>query len=576
MKADQYDKTRVHSGIIALSFFLCSLPALDQRQLTFQSRTPKIKNSSGASSIDHCSFLVYTGTRAERVDVNKGFLDPFADTAPADKIISEEHFNRNGAKWRQPVNRYDDPRWYEGQNFNQPGPNKPAYEDLDSSQEVDDDPFQRQNGSKQPQTPPKEHHLQQVLRQVLVVGALVVIAFLGGWFSHQYFGYQLGTSSQSQKYAQLFQQAWNTVDQNYVDRKAVNYQTMSYDAIQAMLKSLNDRGHTYFLTSAQSKAFDQQYSGKFIGIGIQLHQDTTSNQFVITSTIPSSPAEKAGLRRNDVILTINGTSTQDKSLDNVMQLISGNAGTTVTLMIKRSGAQQPLTFHIVRAEITQQNVIMHYIPESHIAHIQIVQFADGVSDQLKDSITQAKREGATKIILDLRDNRGGVVQEAINTVSDFVKSGNVYIERDSSGKETPVPVTGNTLDTNIPLVVLVNENSASAAEIVPGALQDNGRAAIIGEPTFGTGTVMSRFDLPDGSVLWIGTQEWLTPKGHFIRRSSATGQGGITPNIQVKLGQNASILTPNDENVQHMTQQQIFNSGDTQLIRAIQYLDQGH
>ena len=473
------------------------------------------------------------------------------------------------------MSRYDDPRWYEEQNFKRSVPNKPAYDDL-TTQEADDEPFQWQNGSKQPQTPQRKQRRQQVLTQILVGGALVVIAFLAGWFSHQYFGYQVGISSQSQKYAQLFQQAWTTVDQNYVDRKAVNYQTMSYDAIQAMLKSLNDRGHTYFLTPAQSKAFDQQYSGKFIGIGVQLRQDTTSKQFVITSTVPSSPAEKAGLRRNDVILTVGGTSVQGKSLDDVTKLISGNAGTTVTLTIQRSGSQQPLTFHIVRAEITEQNVIMHYIPESHIAHIQIAQFADGVSDQLKTSITQAKRMGATKIILDLRDNSGGVVQEAINTVSAFVKSGNVFIQRDSSGKEIPVPVTGNTVDTSMALVVLVNENSASAAEIVPGALQDNGRATIIGEPTFGTGTVMSRFDLPDGSVLWIGTQEWLTPKGHFIRRSSATGQGGITPNIQVKLAPNASILTPNDENLQHMTQQQIFNSGDAQLIRAIQYLDQGH
>ncbi len=473
------------------------------------------------------------------------------------------------------MSRYDDPRWYEEQNFNRPVPKKPAYDDLNPLQEVDDDPFQRQNGSAaQTTTPQADHRSQKVIGQILVVSSLVIIAFLGGWFSHQFFTNETGTSSQSQKYAQLFQQAWNTVDQNYVDRKAVNYQTMSYDAIDAMLKSLNDRGHTYFLTPAQSKAFDQQYSGKFIGIGVQLRQDTNSKQFIISSTIPASPAEKAGLRRNDVILTVNGTRTQGKSVDDVNKLFAGNVGTMVTVTIQRAGVQQPILFHIVRAEITQQNVIMHYISESHIAHIQIAQFADGVSDQLKDAINKAKGMGATKIILDLRDNSGGAVQEAINTVSDFVKSGNVFIQRDSAGKETPVSVTGNTIDTSIPLVVLVNENSASAAEIVPGALQDDGRATIIGEPTFGTGTVMSRFDLPDGSVLWIGTQEWLTPKGHFIRRSSSTGQGGITPTIQVKLAPNASILNPNDENVQNMTLRQILNSGDTQLIRAIQYLQQ--
>jgi carboxyl-terminal processing protease len=212
---------------------------------------------------------------------------------------------------------------------------------------------------------------------------------------------------------------------------------------------------------------------------------------------------------------------------------------------------------------------MHYIAQDHIAHIQIVQFADGVSDQLKNSITKAKSMGATKIILDLRNNGGGSVQEAINTVSDFVKSGDVYLEKDSGGHVTPVGVTGNTLDTKIPLVVLVNENSASAAEIVPGSLKDNGRATLIGTQTFGTGTVMNRFDLSDGSVLWVGVDEWLTPKGKFIRDQ------GITPNITVKMPTNASILTPNDENVQNMTQQQILTSGDSQLVRAIQYLEKG-
>ncbi len=449
------------------------------------------------------------------------------------------------------MSRYDDPRWYEEQYSNQPVPKKPAYDDLNAAHQADNNAFQWPDSSKQAYTLQQEPRSRQIVRQILVGSALVIIAFLGGWFSHQYFGYSIGESSQSQKYSQLFQQAWNVIDQNYVDRKAVNYQNMSYAAINAMVSSLHDKGHTYFLTPDQSKAFDQNESGKFVGIGITLSQDPTSKKFIINSTMVNSPAEKAGLRRNDVILSVNGTSTQGKTLDEVSKLISGNAGTTVTLIIQHQGAQQPQTFHIVRAVITEQNVIMHYIAQDHIAHIQIVQFADGVSEQLKTSINQAKSMGAKKIILDLRNNGGGVVQEAINTVSDFVKSGNVYLEKDSSGNITPVSVTGKTLDTKIPLVVLVNENSASAAEIVPGALKDNGRATLIGTQTFGTGTVMNRFDLSDGSVLWVGVDEWLTPKGQFIRNQ------GIKPNITVKMPTNASILTPNDENVQNMTLQQI-------------------
>jgi carboxyl-terminal processing protease len=468
------------------------------------------------------------------------------------------------------VSRYDDPRWYEEQPSNQPVPQKPAYDDLNTVHQANNNAVQWPGSSGQVYTRQEEPRSRQITRQLLVGSALVIIAFLGGWFSHQYFGYSLGEGSQSQKYAQLFQQAWNIVDQNYVDRKSVNYQSMSYAAINAMLSSLHDKGHTYFLTPAQSKAFDQQESGTFVGIGITLSQDTTSKKFIIDSTMAKSPAAKAGLKRNDVILSVNGTSTQGKTLDEVSALITGNAGTAVTMIIQPQGAQKPQTFHIVRAVITEQNVVMHYIAQDHIAHIQIVQFADGVSDQLKTSINQAKSMGATKIILDLRNNGGGEVQEAIDTVSDFVKSGNVYLEKDSSGHITPVSVTGETLDTKIPLVVLVNENSASAAEIVPGSLKDNKRATLIGAQTFGTGTVMNRFDLPDGSVLWIGVDEWLTPDGQFIRDK------GITPNIKVNMPANASILTPNDENAQNMTLQQIMNSGDAQLVRAIQYLQQGH
>ncbi len=468
------------------------------------------------------------------------------------------------------MSRYDDPRWYEEQHFNQPAPQKPAYDDLNPAYDANNNAVQLPDGSRHVYTLQEKPRPHKIVRQILVGSTLVIIAFLAGWFSHLYFGAALTQNSQSQKYSQLFQQAWNIVDQNYVGRSSVNYQNMSYAAITAMLSSLHDKGHTYFLTPAQSASFDQQYSGKFVGIGISLSQDPTSKKFLILSTVPGSPAEKAGLRRNDVILSVNGVSTQGKTLDAVSKLMAGKAGTAVTLTILHQGAQQPQTFHIVRAEITEQNVVMHYIAQDHIADIQIVQFADGVSGQLKDSINKAKKMGATKIILDLRNNGGGVVQEAINTVSDFAKSGNVYLEKDSSGHVSPIPVTGNTLDTKIPLVILVNGNSASAAEIVPGALKDDGRATLIGETTFGTGTVMNRFDLSDGSVLWVGVDEWLTPKGQFIRDK------GITPNIVVKMPGNGSILSPGDENAQNMTLQQIDTSGDAQLVRAIQYLQQGH
>jgi carboxyl-terminal processing protease len=461
------------------------------------------------------------------------------------------------------VNRYDDPSWYEEQHDDPSFSHSPADNNFKS-------PYPMNNNVYSQQPPPvqdRNEHAQQMLRQILVVGTLLVIAFLGGWFSHQFFGNSFNQSNQSMAYEQLFQQAWTTIDQNYVDRKAVNYKNMSYAAIQAMVDSLHDTGHTRFLTPAQVQSENQQLSGTFTGIGIYLRQDQTTKQWIITSPIPGSPAEKAGFKPGDVIVAVNGVSTVGKDLAGVRSLIEGKVGTSVAITVQRSGVQQPITIQVNRAEIKIPNVIVHYIAEDHIAHIQIVQFADGTSAQLNDALNQAKKMGATKIILDLRDDPGGYLNEAINTASDFVKSGNVLLEQDRAGHRTPVAVTGNAIDTTDPIVVLVNNNTASAAEIVTGALKDNHRATVIGEKTFGTGTVLQQFSLSDGSAILLGTQEWLTPDGQFIR-----GQG-IKPDIVIPLAPNNFPLTPTDENAGHLTEQQILNSGDAQLAKAIQLLE---
>lgn len=395
---------------------------------------------------------------------------------------------------------------------------------------------------------------------------LLFIAFLGGWFSHQGFTNSFIASKPSQSYANLIQQAWTDIDQNYVDRKAIDYKQMSYDAIKAMLAVLHDKGHTYFLTPAQLQTEKQQLSGKFIGIGIYSQQDQTTKQIIITTTVPGSPAEKAGLKRGDIILAINGVSIAGKDIGTVNPLFQGAVGTSVTLTVQRPATQHTFTISVTRAEITVQNVTFHYIAEDHIAHIQIVQFSAGVSNQLKDALIQAKKLGATRIILDLRDDPGGYLQEAIDTASEFIASGNVLLEQNSQGQRTPDAVTGNTINTTISIVVLVNNHTASAAEIVSGALQDNNRAIILGTTTFGTGTVLKELDLADGSAILLGTSEWLTPKGHFIRDL------GITPNISVALSATVIPLTPSDENSAQLTEQQILSSGDTQMIAAIHYL----
>lgn len=438
------------------------------------------------------------------------------------------------------MSSYDDPRWYD---------------QLDQSKQQ-----QLQTGSKR--------NNGGRYGQAIVTIALMLIAFTGGWFANQaYTSGLVSPNDQSRFYANLIQQAWTIIDQNYVDRKAINYQEMSYDAIRAMLADLHDTGHTYFLTPDELKAQQQELSGTASGIGIYIQQDPKTNDIIITATVPGAPADKAGFKSGDIIKAVDGTSAVGKSLDAVRSLIEGKVGTTVAVTVLRPSTGQTLTIKVQRANFTIPNVILHYIAQAHIAHIQVLGFDNGVSDQLRSDFIQAKKDGATGIILDLRDNPGGYLTEAINSASLFLKSGDtVLLEQDSSGNRTVDKTTGAPVDTQIPLVVLVNGNTASAAEIVSGALQDNNRAIIMGTQTLGTGTVLNEFDLPDGSAIFLGVMEWLTPDGHFIRSK------GITPNIVVNIPANTFPLTPNQENQQNLSLQQIFKSGDTQLISAIKYL----
>ncbi|HCI82589.1 MAG TPA: hypothetical protein DHW02_23175, partial [Ktedonobacter sp.] len=322
---------------------------------------------------------------------------------------------------------YDDPNWYEEQHTVPPTPSNnsiqnghyPPFQDTPSD---DDEIFVRPTSSSHNNSTRRRSSIGKRIGQFLAIAALVVLAFFGGWFAHEFFGYSVGIGNQSAANAQLIQQAWQIIDQNYVDRKAVNYKTMAYDAINAMVTSLNDKGHTRFLTPQDVQSENQQLSGSYVGIGIYLQQDPKTKHVIITSTIPGSPASKAGFKRGDVIIAVNGTSVVGKDIPFISSLIQGKAGTSVAITVQRSGVPQPVIIHVTRAQINVPNVIMHYIPQDHVADIQIVQFADGVSGQLKDVLAQAKKQGATKIVLDLRDDPGGYLTEAVNTASEFMSS----------------------------------------------------------------------------------------------------------------------------------------------------------
>src|SRR2546421_10594132 len=314
------------------------------------------------------------------------------------------------------MSSYDDPRWYEQQpvqnESNEVSSQPPAYSEVGSLppyQKPDNGMVTRQRMDPYPPRffpEPGRRRLRGFGRSVLLV-ALLLIAFVGGWFANQIYSNSFSLGNQSQSYSNLIQQAWTIIDQHYVDRKAVNYKEMSYKAIQAMLDVLHDKGHTRFLTPQQVQTENQQLSGTFTGIGITLHQKQKTKQIIITAPIPDSPAEKAGFKHGDIIVAVNGVSTAGKDIAGVSALIQGKAGTGVSVTIQRPSTHQTLTIKVVRAEIKVPSVLMHYIAQDHIADIQMAQFSSGVAGQLKNEINQAKKLGATRIILDLRENPGG-------------------------------------------------------------------------------------------------------------------------------------------------------------------------
>jgi carboxyl-terminal processing protease len=235
----------------------------------------------------------------------------------------------------------------------------------------------------------------------------------------------------------------------------------------------------------------------------------------------------------------------------------------ITLLDPVSGQQRDVT--ITRAHILLHNVTWNMLPGTTIAHVRIAEFSNGVSDDLIKTLGEINNQKATGLVLDLRNNPGGLLDEGVAVTSQFLKNGYVLQEKNASGEVKKIAVKSGGLATDIPMEVLINQGTASAAEIVSGALQDSGRAKLIGETTFGTGTVLNQFNLSDGSAILLATEEWLTPNGRVIWHQ------GIAPDIKITLSTNTTLLTPEEE--KGMTQSQLQNSGDSQLLGAIQLLE---
>ncbi len=332
-----------------------------------------------------------------------------------------------------------------------------------------------------------------------------------------------------------FWDVWNIIHKKYVG--TVDDQALLDGSIKGMVSALSDPYSLYF-TKSETENFNQDLAGNLQGIGAEV--GIKKGQLVIIAPLSHSPAEKAGLRPGDQIVKINGQDVNELSFEEAISKIRGEKGTTVKLTIVRGIGTQKI-FTITRGEITIESVSLKFT--KGMAVIQITRFGSDTAEKLRTAAQNIISHGAKGIVLDLRNNPGGFLDAAIDVASIFLESKVVVIEQSKNGQETKYHTKGKSILASYPLVVLINGGSASASEIVAGAIKDNNRGKLVGEISFGKGSVQTVETLADGSSVHVTIAKWLTPDGISI------SEKGITPDVIIKPREN-EYLTGDDSQLQ--------------------------
>ncbi|MBX3001293.1 MAG: S41 family peptidase [Caldilineaceae bacterium] len=361
---------------------------------------------------------------------------------------------------------------------------------------------------------------------------------------------------------QVFWQAWTIVQRHFVDRDALDPVKLTHGAIRGMVNALGDDGHTAFLTPEEVTLQQSSIAGKFSGIGAQL--GTKDGMPMIVAPFDGSPAALAGVKAGDLILAVDGEDVTRLPINEIVSRVRGDEGSTVTLTLFRADEQTSVEIAIVRGEIKVSAVSWGMIPHSDIAYLRLRQFSASATNEIVEALHEIEDAGAAGVVLDLRNNPGGLLVQAIGVTSQFLKDGNVLQEEDANGRIRAYAVQRGGVATDIPLVVLINPGTASSAEILSGAIQDYERGTLVGETTFGTGTVLQPYSLEDGSALMLGTRQWLTAEGRLIRKQ------GIQPDIEVILPVGTELLSP--DAIKEMTAEEIWASDDLQFQKALEIL----
>ena len=340
------------------------------------------------------------------------------------------------------------------------------------------------------------------------------------------------------------------IDEEYLWKEDINEDLLKDGAVEGYVKALGDE-YTEYIPESEMEEFKEDINGSYTGIGIYMVVDKDTNKIIVYYPISDSPAEKAGIKSGDIIVSVDGVEYGYEDFSKIADYIKGKEGTKVKLGIERDGKK--LDFEIERAKI-EINLVTSKMIEENIGYVKLSSFDANAAKNFKEKVDKLVENGAKSLIIDLRNNGGGIVDSSTDIADFFLEKGKTIITIKDNKQKEEKTVAKQNQTYSMPVVILVNENTASASEILTGALQENNRAKVIGTKTYGKGVIQTVIPLSDGSGLKITTGEYFTPKGTEINKK------GITPDIEVKLPETVKSVYA------------VIEKDDTQLKKAIEEL----
>ena len=324
----------------------------------------------------------------------------------------------------------------------------------------------------------------------------------------------------------VFWEAWNNIEEYYINSKDLDRQEMVYGAVSGMVSSLGDP-HTSFFNPQESSKFREDLSGEIEGVGMEI--GLRNGYVTVIAPLKNTPAEKAGLQPGDQIIKVDDHSTIDITVEKTVELIRGEKGSQVSITIRRADVYEEKEFILTRALIQIPSVTWEIISDD-IAYLRIHHFHEGLTHSFQNVAAEILKSPAQGIILDLRNNPGGYLDVAINVAGWFLpKEDVVAIEEFADSQQQVFQAQGNAKLSYYPMIIIINQGSASGSEILAGALRDNRKITIVGENSFGKGSVQQTFNLKDGSLVKITIAKWLTPHGYLIEGA------GLEPDVTVEV-----------------------------------------